>query len=217
MTFREGSSGRRRARTARGPTGRPPPGRKAAAPGVDTFGVFILYAIPIGLVAGWLRGGRLDGLAEIHFRQAPLAVAALLVQVTLFSPLANGLSVDAGRAIYVASTAIVLLVVVANLRLTGVWLVIVGAAANLAAILANGGVMPASPEALAAVGAGIGAHTNSAVIAHASLEPLTDIFATPIWVPFANVFSVGDVLIGVGVAVAIAAAMRRSTGVLRAD
>ncbi|TMQ69246.1 MAG: hypothetical protein E6K80_12345 [Candidatus Eisenbacteria bacterium] len=127
------------------------------------------------------------------------------------------MTAEAGRSIYVLSTAIVLLVVVANLRLTGVSLVAVGAGSNLAAILANGGVMPASPEALATVGAGIGAHTNSAVVGHPLLEPLTDIFATPRGVPFANVFSVGDVLIGIGVAVAIAAAMRRSTRVLRRD
>jgi hypothetical protein len=198
-------------------SGRPLSCPKADAPGIDTFGVFILYAIPIGLIAGWLRGGRLDGLADIHFRLAPLAIGALLVQVALFSPLADGLTAGAGRAIYVASTAIVLLVVVANLRLTGVPLVVVGAGSNLAAIVANGGVMPARPEALATVGAGIGAHTNSAIVGHPSLEPLTDIFATPSWVPFANVFSVGDVLIGVGVAVAIVAAMRRSARVLRPD
>ena len=177
--------------------------------------MFILYAIPIGLLAGWLLGGRLDGLAEIRFRLAPLAIVALLVQVALFSPLSDGLTVEAGRAIYVASTAIVLVVVVANLRLTGVFLVVAGAASNLAAIVANGGVMPASPEALATVGAAIGAHTYSAVVAHPSVEPLTDIFATPSWVPFANVFSVGDLLIGVGVAVAIASAMRGSTRVVR--
>jgi hypothetical protein len=68
--------------------------------------------------------------------------------------------------------------------------------------------MPASPSALAALGAGIGAHTNSILVEHPALEPLTDVFATPTWLPFANVFSVGDVLIGLGVVVAIAAAMR---------
>jgi len=172
--------------------------------------VFILYAIPVGLAAGWLLGGRLDGLAAIQFRLAPLAILALIVQVLLFSPLADGLGLDVGKAIYVASTAIVLLVVVANLRLTGVPLVVLGAACNLAAILANGGVMPASSAALAAIGAGIGPHTASAVVAQPSLEPLTDLFATPGWLPFANVFSVGDVLIGAGIAVAIAGAMRRS-------
>ena len=180
-------------------------------PGTDTGRVFILYAIPVGLVAGWLLGGRLDGLATVRFRLAPLAILALVVQLVLFSPVADGLSADVGRAIYVASTALVLLVVIANLRLTGVPLVVLGAACNLAAILANGGAMPASPGALAAIGAGIGPRTASTIVPHPALEPLTDVFATPAWLPLANVFSIGDVLIGVGIAVAIAAAMRRET------
>jgi hypothetical protein len=39
------------------------------------------------------------------------------------------------------------------------------------------------------------------------LGPLTDLFAMPTWVPAANVFSVGDILIGVGAAIAVVAAM----------
>jgi hypothetical protein len=174
--------------------------------------VFILYAIPVGLVAGWLLGGRLDGLAAVRFRLAPLAILALVVQLVLCSPLADGMSADVGRAIYVASTGLVLLVVIANVHLPGVPLVVLGAACNLAAILANGGSMPASPDALAAIGAAIGPRTASAIVPHPALEPLTDVFATPGWLPFANVFSVGDVLIGLGIAVAIGAAMRRETG-----
>ena len=171
--------------------------------------MFILYAIPIGLVAGWLLGGRLEGLADVRFRFAALAVLALAVQIVLFSPLADGLPPDAGRVTYLASTAVVFAVVLANLRLTGVPIIVVGAAANLAAIIANGGAMPASPSALAAFGGEIGPHTNSVALAHPVLEPLTDVFATPTWLPFANIFSVGDVLIGAGVAVALTAAMRK--------
>ena len=48
------------------------------------------------------------------------------------------------------------------------------------------------------------------MLAHPALEPLTDIFAIPHGIPFANVFSVGDVLIGLGVAVALAVAMKRA-------
>jgi multisubunit Na+/H+ antiporter MnhE subunit len=51
-------------------------------------------------------------------------------------------------------------------------------------------------------------NTNSVVVAAPALAPLTDLFAMPAWMPLANVFSIGDVLIGAGVAVAIAAAMR---------
>ena len=182
--------------------------RKSPAHQPDTSRVFILYAIPIGLVAGLLLGGRVDGLAGVRFRLTPLAVFALLVQVVLFSPLAGDLAPDTGRLIYIGSTALVLAVVLANLRLTGLPIIVAGAASNLAAIVANGGSMPASPSALAALDRGVGAHTNSVVLAQPALEPLTDVFATPAWLPLANVFSVGDVLIGVGVAVAIAAAMR---------
>ena len=172
--------------------------------------MLILYSIPIGILAGYLLGGRLERIATVRFRLAPLAVAVLVVQLALFSPLSDGLPEAIGRWIYVISTALVLMVVVANIRITGLVLVVLGAASNLAAIVANGGAMPASPSALAAVGLGVGGNTNSVLVTSPVLEPLTDIFATPRGIPFANVFSIGDVLIGAGVAIAIAAAMRRT-------
>ncbi|HET7031025.1 MAG TPA: DUF5317 family protein [Candidatus Limnocylindrales bacterium] len=171
--------------------------------------MFVLYAIPLGLVAGRMIGGRLEGLQRVAIRWGPLALAALVVQILLFSPLAAGVPDVAARAIYVASTAAVLVAVAANLRLAGVPLVAAGAAANLAAIVANGGAMPADPGALATAGIALGGPSNSIVSADPLLRPLTDIFALPAVVPLANVFSVGDVLIGFGIAIAIAAAMRR--------
>ena len=51
--------------------------------------------------------------------------------------------------------------------------------------------------------------SNSAVLEDPALAPLTDIFALPSWVPFHNVFSVGDVLIAAGIVVVIAMGMRR--------
>ena len=154
-----------------------------------------------------------ERLGAIRFRFAPLAVAALLVQLALFSPLSDGLPEVVGRWIYVVSTGLVVVVVMANLRLPGLPLVVLGAASNLAAIVANGGAMPASASALAAVGLGVGGNTNSVLLEQPNLEPLTDIFATPRWLPLANVFSIGDVLIGAGVVLAIALAMRRAPSV----
>ena len=171
--------------------------------------MFILYGALAGLLAGALLGGRPGGLAAIQFRLGTLALLALAIQLALFSPLGEPLPDDAGRAIYVASTALVGIVVLANLRLTGMPFVALGAALNLAAIVANGGSMPASPAALAALGMSAGGNTNSVVVDRPALEPLTDVFALPGWLPLANVFSIGDVLIGLGIAIAIAAAMRR--------
>jgi hypothetical protein len=171
--------------------------------------VFILYAVLAGIAIGSVFRGRLEALAEIRFRWGWLAIVALAIQLVLFSPLAGDRLGDAGRWIYVGSTALVILVVAANIRLRGLPLVLVGAASNILAIVANGGSMPASPGALAAVGQTVGdGPTNSVVVAKPALEPLTDIFAMPAWLPLANIFSVGDVLIGIGIALAIAAAMR---------
>jgi uncharacterized protein DUF5317 len=170
--------------------------------------VFILYGLLAGLIAGFALGGRLEHLAEVRFRWGPLALVALGIQLVLFSPLADGLPHEAGRAAYVASTALVGAVVLANLRHPGVPLIALGAGMNLLAIVANGGAMPASPGALIAVGFGVGGNTNSVVLPDPVLAPLTDVFALPGWLPLANVFSVGDVLIGCGLAVAVAGAMR---------
>jgi hypothetical protein len=170
--------------------------------------MFILYAIPIGIIAGYLLGGRLDRLATVRFRWAPLALLGLAIQVALFSdPLAAAIS-EAGPPIYVASTALVLIAVLRNLNIQGVPIVAVGAAGNLVAIVANGGFMPADPDALAAIGGIAPGYSNSSIVPDPALWPLTDIFAIPAWVPFANVFSVGDVLIGIGVAAAITLGMR---------
>jgi hypothetical protein len=170
----------------------------------------MLWAIPVGILAGFLLRGRTDGLLQLRFRWAVLAVGGLLVQVVLFTPFGDRTAGDLTPAIYVASTAAVFIAVLRNLRMPGMAVVAAGALANLVAISANGGAMPADPGALALAGfSGPGDHTNSVVLAEPALRPLTDIYALPAWLPMANVFSVGDVLIGLGVAIAIVAAMRR--------
>jgi hypothetical protein len=171
--------------------------------------MLILWAIPIGVAVGLALGGRVEALSQLHFRWPWLAIGGLLVQVALFSEAGFDAAGALAPAIYVVSTAAVLVAVARNLRIPGIPIVAVGALANLAAILANAGSMPADPGALALAGLVAGGHTNSVVLTSPALQPLTDIFAVPAWVPFANVFSVGDVLIALGIGWAIAAAMRR--------
>jgi hypothetical protein len=170
----------------------------------------MLYAILVGLSVGLLVGGRASGLGQIQFRWAPLAIAGLLAQVALFSPALTGIVGDLGPPLYVGSTLLVVGVVVRNmLAFPALALVAIGAAANLVAILANGGFMPATPEAVAAAGRGatVG-YSNSVELTRPALELLSDRFAMPAGMPLANVFSIGDVLIGAGVAGVIVFAMR---------
>jgi hypothetical protein len=172
--------------------------------------MFMLYALAVGVLVGKLMGGSLTRLGHIRIHWAALAVAGLLVQVVLFfGPVAERVGA-AGSLIYIGSTALVLVVVVRNFAVPGLALVAVGALSNLLAITANGGQMPASPEAMALLGKTVNAgYSNSAVVEAPALAPLTDVFAMPSFLPFANVFSVGDVLIGVGVAAVIVTAVRR--------
>lgn len=171
--------------------------------------MFILYAIPIGIVLGYLLGGRLERLADLRFHWAALAILGLVSQVLLFSPFVATAIGGAGPVAYVASTAAVFVAVLRNWRIPGMPIVITGAACNLIAIAANGGVMPADPAALASLGLPpTEGFSNSVVVGDPAVRLLTDVFAMPTVVPFANVFSIGDVLIGVGVALIIAIGMR---------
>ena len=171
--------------------------------------MFIVYAIPLGLLIGYLRGGRMEHLGSLGFRWAPVAIFALLAQVVIFSPLLVG----AGPwvpLLYIATTAVTLAIVIANRHLPGLRLVAAGAVSNLVAIVANGGYMPASREALEFAGLSATEDVaNSIVTANPAFGPLTDIFALPAFFPLANVFSIGDLLIGIGIAKAIAWGMSR--------
>jgi hypothetical protein len=172
--------------------------------------VFILYGVIAGLVVGRLAGGRVDRLADLRIRWAWLAIAGLAAQVVLFLPTIGDALGPVAPWLYAGSTAAILAVILVNLRIPGLALVAAGAACNLAAIIANGGYMPVSPAALASLGwEQAPGYSNSATIADPALAPLTDVLAMPSWLPFANVFSVGDVLIAVGLAATIALAMRR--------
>ena len=92
---------------------------------------------------------------------------------------------------------------VVNLRQPGFWLIIVGLVLNFTVIVANGGYMPASPDAVAAwQGMAVlptSAYTNSVI---ATGNRRCSSWATssrcPRSMPLANIFSIGDVLIGVG-------------------
>ena len=173
--------------------------------------MFILYGLLAGFVLGLLLGGRPGALAELQFRWIPIVLAGLLVQLVLFwGPVSDRVGA-LGPWLYVGSTCLVFAAVVRNVRIPGLALVAGGAASNLAAIIANGGYMPANASAVASIGrAASSTYSNNATIAHPALEPLTDMFALPRWLLFTNVFSIGDVLIALGVVVVVALAMRRA-------
>jgi hypothetical protein len=176
--------------------------------------MLLLYAIAAGLLAGSVAGGRIAALADLHIRWLGVAVLGLAFQLVLFHPLAAERVGDLGPVLYVVSTLAVFAALLHNLSLPGLPIVALGAALNLVAILANGGAMPSDPAAWMAL-TGVAAiptddFTNSVLIGPGTALPwLSDVFVLPRPIPLANVFSIGDVLIAVGIAWCVARSMRR--------
>jgi hypothetical protein len=110
-------------------------------------------------------------------------------------------------ALWLASYVLLGAAVVANRALPGIVVIGVGMLANVVAIVANGGRMPALPEAAAAAGMNAPAHNNSVTDAAPNLSPLVDRWAAPEWLPLANVYSVGDVILALGAFVLVLVTM----------
>lgn len=157
-----------------------------------------------GVLSVPLFGGQLRRLAEVRFNRGWTLAVALGLQL-LATTVWPTMPTDAARGAHLASYVFAAWFLLENRHRVGMWIVAIGTAMNAIAIAANGGLMPASPTALRRAGIIENAthFANSAPLAHAHLRILGDIFAVPSDWPLANVFSVGDVMIVIGVIVTI--------------
>jgi len=162
--------------------------------------VLLVLVVLLAVVTVPLTGGRLSRLADVHLRLPGLAILGVGAQVVIISVLPT-MPAWLATTVHFASYGLVLAFVWCNRSLPGLWLVALGGLSNLVVITANGGVMPASSDALRTAGRSPTEEgfTNSEVLRHPQIEFLGDVVPLPSWVPFANVFSIGDVLIAIGV------------------
>ena len=174
--------------------------------------MFLLPSIAAGLALALALGGDLRRLLDYPLRLSWAAPIALAVQVVIFSGHV-GLTTGERASLHLLSYAVLVAFALANARTVALLPVAAGLMLNTLAIAANRGSMPVSPRAVAAAGISISGNTNVSLDA-THLRVLGDVFALPARMPFANVFSVGDVLIGLGMIGFIAAV---SLGVRAAD
>ena len=152
--------------------------------------ILLLVTVP-------LAGGRLSRLADIRPRAVWAVLLAAAIQVAITQDAGGSHALHA--ALHVSSYVLDAYFLFANRRLVGVPVVALGAALNVLAITANGGVMPASATALRISGiAARPGFDNSAVLAHSNLAFLGDIIPVPGPWPIGNVLSIGDLIIFVG-------------------
>ncbi len=186
--------------------------------------MLLLWALPIGILLGYLRGGRLGNLSRLELRGIWLILLALIVQVLIFPIGSGGPIVSLGKSgtayLHLASYGLLTTFVWLNRREWGIVIMGVGMLLNVIVISANGGYMPAYPELLEAAGSveaaqrlqEAGVYANNICIGcegiTTRLTILGDVMATPAWVPLANVFSWGDVLLMLGLILFLQAKMR---------
>ncbi|HYH27169.1 MAG TPA: MFS transporter, partial [Actinomycetota bacterium] len=151
-----------------------------------------------------LTGGDLGRLVDLRFRRGWVLVLALALKLALIVVFREGNGPLHG-GLHVVSYLMGGYFLWANRRMSGVWLVALGGGMNFLAIAANGGVMPSTYKAFASAGLSItpGQFSNSAPMTDPNLAFLGDMFATPSNWPLANVFSIGDVCIVLGIAIAL--------------
>lgn len=168
--------------------------------------MFMPFAFLLLLITVPLAGGRLSRLSDLRLQGVRLIVLALGLQVLMASVLPVVLP-DAPHALLIglhaASYAVIAWTLWLNRAVPGLLLIALGGGTNAAVIALNGGTLPARPEALAAAGFTVvpGEFENSGVVQDAVLPWLGDVMATPSFLPFRNVISLGDVVVLVGGAV----------------
>ena len=177
--------------------------------------IFFWLPVLAGVLVGRACGGRFANLGALdvkHLWLLPLVVG-IQALVVLPEPVLPELGVDPMRYVLPLTTGALCVWAVLNRALPGMWLVLLGATCNLAAICANGGLMPTNADALARAGK----HESIALSqAHPGirLPNSKDVLLTPeetqLWwlsdvivsppLPQRKVMSAGDVILAAGLA-----------------
>lgn len=173
--------------------------------------MILVVGIVLGLVAGYLR-------ARLHKRpyvipdiqRVELAFLAFAPQALAFFIPQTGRFASFGWDVLILPISLTILMVFVwfNRRLPGFWLLGLGLLLNLAVIVANGGLMPISPETLTIVHGTeaqevmasntVGSKEIVLPVHETRLEWLADRFTVPDQLPIQFAYSLGDVFLVLG-------------------
>ncbi|MCL6478297.1 MAG: DUF5317 domain-containing protein [Peptococcaceae bacterium] len=172
--------------------------------------MYLCASVLLAVLTALARGGKWNNLITFRFKRTWLVFTAIGAQLLIFNPLWERY-VQAGlatSALYILSMFILLLFLAANMSMSGLRVLGLGILSNSIAIIANGGYMPSSLEALkhilpaetiSRLEGGSAAYNVMLITDQTRFKFLCDIF----YIPHVNVYSVGDVLIAAGAFIAI--------------
>lgn len=185
--------------------------------------MFILYAVVLGIIIGYILGGRLTNLSERPFKNIFLVIFGFLIQILIFSSLPFVKPLERfpfiTTTLHILSYLLILAFIISNIKLKGIISIGTGIFLNAIVIILNKGHMPASIDSFRSSSVGKYADilskgdtvNNSKAIASDTILPwLGDIFAIPSSIPLSNVFSIGDVIIAIGLCIYLSYNMKPS-------
>jgi hypothetical protein len=173
----------------------------------------LLAPTTIAIGASLALGGSLRELLRSGLRGWPALLAAFAVELVLYNPPVDrqGWAMHIGPWIWLATKLVMLGVLIWNAvpspgRVTWPWtLAALGVGLNALVIALNDGHMPQSEAASVAVWGA--SHLDASRLQNVALMGpqtrlpwLGDVVPEPAWLPRANVVSVGDILLALGVA-----------------
>ncbi|MFT9487902.1 MAG: DUF5317 domain-containing protein [Tepidibacillus sp.] len=172
----------------------------------------LIDSLIIGVLIAKLRGGRVLNFLDLDIHSPWLIILALFIQLPIMFLYPKFLFVA-----MIVSYILLLLFLYQNKNLHGSKWVFMGIILNMVVMLANGGRMPVDmraaqeliPEHIPSLLAGTyGKHI--AMTINTSFRFLGDIFYVPAPYPHPVVFSIGDVLISIGLFILIQKVMVKS-------
>ena len=178
--------------------------------------MILALAVAVGLVIGLARyrGRALSRIAALPLRSPWLALLAVVFQLPLLRAGAGFIDrIRVQQALFFLSYLSLLILVWRNWRLTGVRILGLGVICNLVVIAVNGGLMPIAPQTLTQINPGslpsqwlAGLHYGYSkdiilLPEQTRLAMLSDQWVIPPPFPWPVAFSLGDVLIALGIVV----------------
>jgi hypothetical protein len=178
--------------------------------------MILALAVAVGLVVGLARyrSRAFSRIAASPLRSLWLALLAVALQLPLLrAPAGSVQRVSVEQALFLLSHLTLLVFVWRNWRLTGIQILGLGVICNLLVIALNGGFMPITPQTLTQINPGslpsrwqVGFHYGYSkdiilLREQTRLQMLSDRWVIPPPFLWPTAFSLGDVLIAIGIVV----------------
>lgn len=170
----------------------------------------IIEGVLLGILVGKLRGGGFKrlGYSVLRFSWMIFFAFSLQLLTSIMIFLGHPIAIKYRMILYVLSYGLLIMSLFFNIQFKSMWLIMIGAIANFAAILLNGGSMPIDMDILKKMGfKNLLSSIESGALPHyIPLEEaggytryLGKILTTPNMYPLKQIFSIGDILVVVGI------------------